>query len=93
MAKHDRLTVDDAETLALQGLTFLAGEPRRLARFLDLTGISPAELKSWGGNRALQSAVLEHLLGDESLLMVFSAEAQIAPEQVAPAQMLLMESV
>lgn len=89
MAKGNPLTIDAAETLALQGLTFLAGDAQRLSRFLALTGIGPADLRNWEGNHALQSAVLEHLMADESLLLVFATEAGLAPDQIAPAQMLL----
>lgn len=89
MAKRERLTFDAAERLALQGLAFLASDAQRLGRFLALTGIGPAELRNWESNPALQSAVLDHLLGDESLLLVFAAEAGLPPEQVAPAQQLL----
>lgn len=85
------MTREAAEALALQGLTFLAGDGGRLSRFLALTGIDPGELRNWDGNTAIQAAVLEHLLADESLLLVFAAEAGVAPETVAPAQQLLAE--
>jgi Protein of unknown function (DUF3572) len=80
---------DRAEALALQGLTFLAGDAARLTRFLTLTGIDPGELRGWAGNPGIQAAVLDHLLADESLLLVFAAEAGVAPEEVAPAQAVL----
>jgi Protein of unknown function (DUF3572) len=80
---------DRAEALALQGLTFLAGDSARLTRFLTLTGIDPAELKGWDENPGIQAAVLDHLLADESLLLVFAAEAGVAPEEIAPAQAVL----
>ncbi len=81
--------VENAEAIALQGLTFLASEPQRLARFLSLTGIEPQELRSWTEAPRLQAAVLEHLLGDESLLLVFAAETATPPAAVAPAHAVL----
>lgn len=89
MAKSSPLTLEAAESLALQGLTFLAADASRLARFLTLTGIGPSDLRNWEGNHALQSAVLEHFLGDESLLLVFASEAGLAPERIGTAQALL----
>jgi hypothetical protein len=83
------MTREKAEALALQGLTFLAGDAGRLSRFLTLTGMDPGQLRSWDGNSDVQAAVLEHLLADESLLMVFAAEADVSPADVAPAQALL----
>ena len=80
---------DEAEALALQGLTFLASDGQRLVRFLSITGLTPGDLKSWAEAPHLQSAVLDHLLADESLLLVFAAEADIAPERVGLARHVL----
>jgi hypothetical protein len=90
--KRDRpktLTRDDAETIALQALAFLAEEPKRLGRFLALTGYQPAELSEAATTGAVQLAVLDHLLSDESLLLVFSSSAGIRPEAVPLARALL----
>ena len=83
------MTREKAEALALQGLSFLVSDPDRLSRFLTLTGIDPSELTGWDGNPQIQAAVLEHLLEDESLLLVFAAEAGVLPESVGPAQAML----
>jgi hypothetical protein len=87
--KKDRLTLEDAESLALQGLTFLASDPERMSRFFALTGIGPGEIRSWTDEPRIQAAVLDHLMGDESLLLVFASEAGIAPGDAAPARNLL----
>jgi hypothetical protein len=83
------LGIEEATTLALVALAFLAEEPERLGRFLALTGLGPAELKAEAGSPATLAAVLEHLLGDESLLFVFAASKGVAPELVAPAHAIL----
>jgi len=80
------------EIIAMTGIKFLADDSERLSRFLAVTGIGPAELRSRVQDPALLAAVLEHLLGDESLLLVFAAETGIDPESVAPAQALLSGS-
>lgn len=89
MAKAPPMTLEAAETLALQGLAFIASDPPRLSRFLSLTGIDPGELKAWDGNRGLHGAILEYLLGDESLLLVFASEAGCDPQTILPTQALL----
>lgn len=89
MAKAPLMTLEAAETLALQGLAFIASDTPRLTRFLSLTGIEPAELRDWDGNRSLHGAILEYLLGDESLLLVFAAEAGADPQSIMPAHALL----
>jgi hypothetical protein len=87
--RKQRMQREDAETLALQGLTFLVSDPQRLVRFLSLTGLTPQDLKRFGDDAGLQAAVLDYLMGDESLLMVFAAEAGFSPDRVAPALALL----
>lgn len=83
------LDSEAAATIGLAGLRFLAEDADRLGRFLITTGIGPAELRSRAGDPALLGAVLDHLLADESLLLVFAAETGLAPESIAPAQALL----
>ena len=43
-----------AETIALQGLAFLASEPVRMAHFLNLTGLEPAEVRERAGTSELR---------------------------------------
>lgn len=80
---NSSLPPDEAETLAINALRFLAGDPARLGRFLALTGLGPDELKASAGETHLLAAVLDYLLRDESLLLVFAADHRVAPERVA----------
>ena len=79
------MDADQAETIALTALGFLAEDVQRLGRFLALTGIGPAELKAEAGSARVLAAVLDHLMKDESLLLVFAASSAIAPELIAAA--------
>jgi hypothetical protein len=81
-----------AETIALQGLAFLASEPVRMAHFLNLTGLEPADVRERAGTGELAHAVLEHLGGDESLLLVFASTVGLAPETVSRAVTLLQDA-
>ena len=78
------------EVIALQALAFLASEPDRLERFMELSGIDPATLRANAGDPELLAAVLDHVLGDESLLFVFceahglSIEAPRAARRALP---------
>ncbi len=74
---------DAAETLAIRALGFLARDGDRLGRFLSLTGIGPGELRGLASDPALLGGVLEHLLGDETLLLVFATEEAVPPADVA----------
>jgi uncharacterized protein DUF3572 len=74
-----------AETVAAQALAFLAEAPARLHRFLLASGLEPGDLRARAGTPEVLLAVLEHLAGDESLLLVFAASRQVAPERVGQA--------
>jgi hypothetical protein len=77
--------LDAAQAIALAGIAFLAEDPARLRRFLDLTGLSPTALRHQIATPELQGAVLEHIAADESLLLAFAANRAIDPETIAPA--------
>jgi hypothetical protein len=87
--KPKPLDRDRAEEIGVEALTFLAADDTRLARFLGLTGIAPGDLVAGARSPAMLTAVLEHLAGDESMLLVFAAEAGLPPEQIAGAIALL----
>jgi hypothetical protein len=76
---------DEAEAMALMALTFLAEDPARLGRFLSLTGIGPDDLRRAADAPQTLIAVLDHLMGDESLLLMFAAENGIAAEALVAA--------
>jgi hypothetical protein len=75
-----------AEIVAIQALTFIADEPERLARFLDMTGIEASQIRSAARDPGFLAGVLEHMLGDESLLIAFASSAGIDPAEVANAR-------
>ncbi len=82
---------DRAESIGVSALLFLAGDPQRLVHFLTLTGVGPAELREQARAPHMLAAVLEHLLADESLLLVFCASDGVPPADVAPARRALAE--
>ena len=76
------ITIEAAEELAIQALTFIAGDGERLGRFLAVTGIGPAEIREVAREQGFLSGVLDHLAADEPLLLAFSSETGIPPEDV-----------
>ena len=83
------MDADQAETIAVSALAFLAQDIQRLGRFLALTGIGPAELRQQARTARVLVAVLDHLSHDESLLLAFAATSAIAPQHIAAAQSVL----
>jgi hypothetical protein len=80
------LTLEAAEMLAVDALTWLAGEPEALARFLSLSGIDAATLRSAAADPGFLVGILDFITGDEALLMAYSGQAGIRPERVVAAQ-------
>jgi hypothetical protein len=89
MVNEAKLARRDAETVAVQGLCFLAGDPGRLDRFLTATGIIPADIRSAARDPAFLGGVLDHLADDESVMLAFARETGIPPERIAAARALL----
>jgi hypothetical protein len=79
-----------AETLAIQALNFLAGDPRELARFLDLSGIEPSGIRAAAAQPEFLAGVLAHLGAHEPLLVAFAEAAGVAPGEVERARATLV---
>jgi len=79
------LTQEAAEALAVQALTFIAGDGERLGRFLATTGIGPAQIRAAAQEPGFLIGVLDYLAGDERLLADFAAESGLDPAHVGKA--------
>ena len=89
MIKAPNRTREVAESVAIQALNFLATEPARLGRFLALSGLGPESIRSAAAQPGFLAGVLEHLAGDEALLVAFAAEAGLEPGDVDKARAVL----
>jgi|SRR5690242_6759216 len=78
-----------AEALAVQALSYIAADGERLGRFLSLTGIGPAEIRTAAREPGFLAGVLEYLAGDERLLTDFAKEAGHDPSTVEAARVAL----
>jgi hypothetical protein len=70
---------EQAETLALQALTFLVDDEDRMDRFLALSGLDQNDVRQRIGDPAFLGGVLDHLLGHEPDLLEFATAAEIDP--------------
>ena len=86
MKRRLPITQDAAEMLAIQALTFIAGDRERLGRFLAATGIGPEQIRAAAGHPAFLAGVLDHLAGDERLLAAFAAAAGVEPAVIGKAR-------
>jgi uncharacterized protein DUF3572 len=80
---------DAATALAIAALSFIGQDPERLGRFLALSGIGPESLRAAAREPGFLLGVLDHLGGDETLLLAFSEHQGIDPEAIVKARALL----
>jgi uncharacterized protein DUF3572 len=74
-----------AEALAIAALHFIAAEPERLGRFLAATGLAPQSIREAAHEPHFLAGVLDHIAGDERLLLAFAAESELDPNDVVRA--------
>jgi hypothetical protein len=86
------MTRDRAETLGLDALTYLAGDPERLDRFLLISGLDELSLRERASEPEVLRAVVEYLLTDDELVTGFCSENGLDPRDMHVASHLLGES-
>lgn len=89
MARRRALTAEAAEHLAIQALSFIAGEPERLGRFLAISGIGPHQIRAASREPGFLAGVLDYLSSDERLLLDFAAESSFDPPSIEKARAVL----
>jgi hypothetical protein len=82
--------LSSANELAVGALVFMAADPDRLGRFLALSGIDPQSIRLAAREPGFLAGVLEHISGDEKLLLAFAAENGVRPEDIARARRVLV---
>ena len=75
----------DPEGVALRALAWLLSDERRARRFLDLTGLTPEELRSGIGTAEMQGSVLDFLAAHEPDLVAAADALGIEPAEIAAA--------
>ena len=78
-----------AEIVAVQALSFLAGEPERLGRFLAESGLGPETLRSAASDPNFLISVLDFILGDDETVKAFALASKLHPTNIAAARQVL----
>ncbi|RYC17622.1 DUF3572 domain-containing protein [Ciceribacter ferrooxidans] len=73
------------EETAIAVLTWLAGEPEMLGRFLALSGTRADQLRQAINDPGFLAGMLDFLMGHEPTLIAFCDASGIAPETVVKA--------
>jgi hypothetical protein len=80
------MTPENAQTLTIQILQFLAGDPDQLSRFLGLTGLEVEDLRRAATQKSFHIGLIDYLMGDEPTLLAFAASINCDPADIAAAR-------
>jgi Protein of unknown function (DUF3572) len=89
MMQRSSLTRERAEGLAIQALTFIAGDGERLGRFLAATGIGPTEIRTAAREPGFLMGVLEYVSSDDGLISAFAGDNGLDPADIEKARVAL----
>ena len=78
-----------AEIVAVQALSFIAGEPERLGLFLAETGIGPETLRHAAADPRFLASVLDFVMRDDATVKAFANVSQLHPTNIAAAHQAL----
>jgi hypothetical protein len=91
MTKRTQNPREAAEIVAIQALSFVAGDPERLGVFLAETGIGPETLRSAAADPHFLAGVLDFVLRDDATVKAFAAASELDPTTIAAAREVLVE--
>ena len=80
-----------AEIVAVQALSFIAGDAGRLGLFLAETGIGPETLRTAASDPQFLLHVLDFVLRDDATVKAFAAASQLHPTNIAAAHQALTD--
>src|SRR5258705_1079902 len=89
MAKGKGFSRESAEKLAISALGFLAEDEERVGQFLSVTGIGPDMIRRAAADPSFLAGVLDHVGGDEALLLAVAEHFGVRPQDIgrAPAEL------
>lgn len=76
---------EEAEAIAIRALSFVAGDPELLPRFLAITGIEASAIRRAAAEPGFLAGVLQFILAHEPTLLRFCEETGTQPADVGKA--------
>jgi hypothetical protein len=80
-----RMTVAEAENIALQAFLFLTADDERMQRFIGLSGFDVGNAREAAAAPGFLAGVLAHYLNDEDAIVAFAVAENLHPLSVAVA--------
>jgi hypothetical protein len=92
LRKPTRNPREVAEIVAIQALSFVAGDPERLGAFLAESGIGPDTLRSAAADPRFLAHVLDFVMRDDATVKAFAEVSKLHPTNIAAAHQALNDS-
>lgn len=83
------MKVPQAEELAIQALTWMAGDPEIIGGFMGTAGADTSDLASRANDPDFLGFVLDYLLTSDEMVMNFASWSNCAPDAPMKARALL----
>ena len=91
MTKRTQNPREVAEIVAVQALSFVAGDPERLGAFLAESGIGPETLRTAAANPHFLVSVLDFVMRDDATVKAFATASELHPTNIAAARQALSD--
>lgn len=72
--------------MAIDILSFIASEEQHLRKFILVTGLEPSSIRSEANSTDFLIGVLDFIMSDDSMLLVFSAHKNVDPNLIKAAR-------
>ena len=89
MGKSPHTPLEVAEIVAVQALSFVAGDAGRLGAFLAESGIGPQSLRAAATDPQFLVSVLDFVLRDDATVKAFAKQSELHPTNIAAARQVL----
>jgi len=90
LAKNEKISHMEAETVALRAAGFVLGDGAMADRFLQETGLEPGVLRQRLHDEDALAALLDFVLSDDALVVGCAAELGLPPDRIAAARQMLV---
>ncbi|PLW77303.1 DUF3572 domain-containing protein [Cohaesibacter celericrescens] len=83
---HSGQSFETAEAIAIKALGYLSSDTDLMGRFLSLSGLDTSDLRAVASEPSFLAAILDFILTDDSLVLAFTSNNGLAPEDVVIAK-------
>jgi hypothetical protein len=87
-----KMSVEEAESVALNAFSYITGDEERMSRFLSISGLRVDTIRIAAESAGFFAGILDYIASDEALLIGFAEQLNIKPERIMQAHWTLSPS-